>query len=152
MPSLFFNHCHILRGIHRYQNTFFAADGSFLPVGHLLLAYQGDLRSYSNHYFDKGSIGFLRRCKKEPGKKPVQRLSKNCRLIQKEPRLQGEKGLEKGAEPSFPFEIGHSLWKSEAFSTNWEPAKKPVHKGIKKKEEAPLKLEILFRPFLFRLR
>ena len=31
------------------------------------------------------------------------RLSKNCHLIQKEAKWQGEKGLEKGAEPSFPF-------------------------------------------------
>ncbi len=29
------------------------------------------------------------------------RLSKNCRLIQKEDELQGEKGLEKGASPLF---------------------------------------------------
>ena len=29
------------------------------------------------------------------------RLSKNCRLIQKEPGPQGEKGLEKGASPLF---------------------------------------------------
>ena len=31
------------------------------------------------------------------------KLSKDCRLIQKEPRLQGEKGLEKGANPLFQF-------------------------------------------------
>ena len=31
------------------------------------------------------------------------KLSKNYRLIQKEPRLQGEKGLEKGAKPLFLF-------------------------------------------------
>ena len=31
----------------------------------------------------------------------IKRLSKNCRLIQKEPGLQGEKGLEKGASPLF---------------------------------------------------
>ena len=31
------------------------------------------------------------------------RLWKNRSLTQKEPALQGEKGLEKGAKPSFPF-------------------------------------------------
>ena len=31
------------------------------------------------------------------------RLWKNSSLTQKEPGLQGEKGLEKGAKPSFPF-------------------------------------------------
>ena len=43
------------------------------------------------------------------------RLSKNCRLIQKEVRLQGEKGLEKGAEPSFPFVIGIQFVKKQSF-------------------------------------
>ncbi len=42
----------------------------------------------------------------EENKKPRRiagalRLSKNCRLIQKEDELQGEKGLEKGASPLF---------------------------------------------------
>ena len=32
---------------------------------------------------------------------PRLRLSKNCRLIQKEAVLQGEKGLKKGASPLF---------------------------------------------------
>lgn len=31
------------------------------------------------------------------------RLWKNSSLTQKEPALRGEKGLEKGAKPSFPF-------------------------------------------------
>jgi len=31
------------------------------------------------------------------------RLPQNCRLMQKEPGLQGEKGLEKGASPLFHF-------------------------------------------------
>jgi len=30
----------------------------------------------------------------------------NCCLMQKEVRLQGKKGLQKGAEPAFPFETG----------------------------------------------
>ena len=43
------------------------------------------------------------------------RLSKNRRLIQKEPGLQGEKGLEKAAESSFPFEIGTKFVKKQSF-------------------------------------
>ncbi len=55
------------------------------------------------------------------------RLSKNCRLIQKEVRLQGEKGLEKGAEPSFPFVIGIQFVKKRSF---FDKLKSPAQSGM----------------------
>ena len=64
---------------------------------------KGALTALPFYDFDALCQIFIFPCAKPPSPGGRLRVSKNRRLIQKEPRLQGEKGLEKGAEPSFPF-------------------------------------------------